>query len=122
MKNEEYLPEYLDTEYEYEDIYCSEKGKELLEKCQPVQLAEYLTDVKAPKGWFIVSDDFTWVLVLHVDDLVNKKGHILNNVLMLKHYDNRLPEEIKVKPELKYYYVENNDEAWNFREVDNPLR
>lgn len=45
MKNEEYLPEYLNTEYDYEDIYCSENGKKLLENCQPVQLAEYLTDV-----------------------------------------------------------------------------
>lgn len=121
MKNEDYLPEYLDDEYECEDIYCSEKGKELLEKCQHVRLQEYLLDAKAPKGWFIVADDYTWMLVLHVDDLVSKKGHVQNNVIIIKHYDNRLPEGIKVKPDLKYFYVEDNDDIWNFKEVDKPF-
>ena len=122
MNSEGYLREFQDIEYEYEDIYCSEKGKELLEKTQPVYLDEYITDRKAPKGWFIVSDDYTWILILHVDDLVNKKGHVLKNVIIQKHYDYRLPKEIKVKPDLKYFYVENNDEIWNFREAENPFK
>ncbi len=121
MNSEGYLREFQDIEYEYEDIYCSENGKELLEKTQPVYLDEYITDRKAPKGWFIVSDDYTWILILHVDDLVNKKGHVLKNVIIQKHYDYRLPKEIKVKPDLKYFYVENNDEVWNFREAENPF-
>ena len=99
------------------DIYCSERGKALLENCLELHLCEYLEEGKPPKDWFIVSDGESWIVVLHKDDYKFTYRKWRYRVLILNEYENKIPDFIELEPGLNFYYVDYDNRAWRFQKA-----
>lgn len=98
------------------DYYCTEKARSLMETLSPEEISERIAEYNAPDGHVIVTDRFSAVYVMSVDDFQPDSRVVLYDpVFELEYFEHGIPDWLNPKSVLTYYYCSYTD-GWTFEE------
>lgn len=97
------------------DYYCTEKARSLMETLSPEEISERIAEYNAPDGHVIITNNMGTIYVMAADDFQPDSRVFYDPVFELEYFENGIPDWLKPKSGLTYYYCSFAD-GWTFEE------
>lgn len=98
------------------DYYCSESAKNEMERLTPEDIDTIIEEFDAPDGHAVISS-YNTVYFMSLDDFQPDSRVVLYDpVFEIEYFENGVPEWLKPKHGIAYYYCTWTRNRWNFEE------